>query len=349
MQLNFKSILEDNSMVIMLINKLKFSFISKYIRSSLFIISIFSLYLLLSTQTFAACTTTGSTQMTYEYNAANIQSPASLTFTGTWLCRGNNNRPQNTGISRNICSKVIFDGRTSSSNGNYLNYEVSNLNIGGLQQSKISSNTWYGPAITSASNNVLSYSITVTVPSNFNQLTAANSGTYTGSLRLYMDMQDFNAPCEGDSGGGWDSDNKYLTFNYVIPAICQFHSTDSVNFGIISDIGTTKQNYDAEGAIYTTCSNGTPYSIYLNDGNNRVQNNYRQMTSNGHFLAYQLYQDSSRTQVWESINNKQNSSEYTRNGTGLRQKLPVYGRIPMGINVPIPGSYSDTVIVNIVY
>lgn len=296
----------------------------------------------------ASCTTTGANEVTYQYTAATILSPASITFTGTWSCKGDS-KPQKLGISRNICSKLMFDGQTSTSNGHYLNYIVSDLSIGGLQQSKVSSNTWYGPALTSANNNVLNYSVKVTLPNSFSQLSTLASGTYTGSLTMYMDMQDYGAPCEGDSGGGWDSGNKRLNFSYVIPALCQFNSTDSIDFGNISDVGKTKQNYDADGAIYTTCNAGTPYSIFLSDGNNRIQDSFRQMNANGEFLAYQLYKDIARTQVWESMTKKQPNGEVKATGTGLRQKTIVYGRIPLGTSVPTPGNYSDTVIVNIVY
>ncbi|MFX9366515.1 spore coat protein U domain-containing protein, partial [Acinetobacter baumannii] len=77
--------------------------------------------------------------------------------------------------------------------------------------------------------------------------------------------------------------------NYVVPSFCQLDSTSNVDFGNISDIGTTSRDYTAQGAINATCNNGTPYSIYLGDGNNRISGGFRRMTNgSSQYIPYQL-------------------------------------------------------------
>ncbi|MFX6555951.1 SCPU domain-containing protein, partial [Acinetobacter baumannii] len=77
-------------------------------------------------------------------------------------------------------------------------------------------------------------------------LVAYPKGTYIGTVQLYWDMQASSSTvCEGDSGGGWDSGNTTITANYVVPSFCQLDSTSNVDFGNISDIGTTSRDYTA--------------------------------------------------------------------------------------------------------
>ena len=308
------------------------------------------IYLCNSNESHASCTTTGSTNTTYTYTAATINTPASITFTGSWTCKTDSFWTQY-GTSKNICSKVVFSGNTSSINGSSLPYTITNLSVGGLTQSQISTNTWYGPATTVASNNVLNYSITVTVPNQSNTLIASPKGTYTGTLQLYMDMQQNDGSCEGNSGGGWDSSNKTLTFNYIVPSLCQFNSSNTVDFGTIADIGQASKNYDANGAIFSTCNPGTPYTIYLGDGNNRISGGNRQMSSANNYLQYQLYKNSTRTSIWDTTGGTTTggSGGVSSTGTGSSQSTPVYGRIPSGTTIPVPGNYTDTVIVNVTY
>lgn len=87
----------------------------------------------------------------------------------------------------------------------------------------------------------------------------------------------------------------------MVPSLCQLNSTSTVDFGNINDIGTTKRDYTAQGAVNTTCNYGTPYSIYLGDGNHRIAGGFRRMIhDNNDYIPYQLYKDSNYSTVWDA-------------------------------------------------
>ncbi|MFX9877834.1 spore coat protein U domain-containing protein, partial [Acinetobacter baumannii] len=88
---------------------------------------------------------------------------------------------------------------------------------------------------------------------------------------------------------------------FVVPTLCQLNSTSNVDFGNINDIGTASRDYTTQGAVNTTCNYGTPYTIYLGDGNNRISGGFRRMAnSNNEFIPYQLYKDAAYSSVWDA-------------------------------------------------
>ncbi|MFI7965944.1 SCPU domain-containing protein, partial [Acinetobacter baumannii] len=207
----------------------------------------------------AACTVSGTTNNTFIYTAANINSDATVNLSGTITCT-NLGLPQ---ISNFMCMKTVFTGTTNAINSVSLPYTVT-ATVGGAGSSTTNqtSNVWYGPVPTVASNNIVSYSVYIKVPARTGSLIAYPQGTYTASVRLYWDMDLLGLSC-GDLLGGWDSGDTLLTANFVVPSLCQLNSTSTVDFGNINDIGMTKRDYTAQGAVNTTCNFGTPYSIYL--------------------------------------------------------------------------------------
>lgn len=146
--------------------------------------------------------------------------------------------------------------------------------------------------------------------------------------------------------------NGTLGVTAVVGAGCQVNSgtVDSgninfgnLNFGSINTIGGA--NIDAQttgsgnGSITMECSDGTPFSITLDDGLNptggtRAMVNTSDPTS---LLAYELYQNAARTVPW-SI-----STPLTATASGAPTTFEVYGRIPGGQTGITPDSYSDTV------
>jgi len=152
----------------------------------------------------------------------------------------------------------------------------------------------------------------------------------------------------------WDSGNVTLTANFVVPSMCQLNSTSTVDFSNINDISTTKRDYTAQGAVNSTCNYGTPYSIYLGDGNNRIAGGFRRMTNgNNEYIPYQLYKDSNYSTVWDAtggVTNIGGAGGVSGTGTGSAQSTPVYGKIPQGTSIAsTPGSYSDSVVVTVTY
>lgn len=298
----------------------------------------------------AACTVSGTTNNTFTYTAANINSDATVNLSGTITCT-NLGLPQ---ISNFMCMKTVFTGTTNAINSVSLPYTVT-ATVGGAGSSTTNqtSNVWYGPVPTVASNNIVSYSVNIKVPARTGSLIAYPQGTYTASVRLYWDMDLLGLSC-GDLLGGWDSGDTLLTANFVVPSLCQLNSTSTVDFGNINDISTTSRDYTAQGAVNTTCNFGTPYSIYLGDGNNRIVGGFRRMSnSNNEFIPYQLYKDSNYSTVWDAtggVTNIGGTGGVSKTGTGSAQTTTVYGKIPQGTAIASrPGVYSDSVVVTVTY
>ncbi|MEB7640063.1 spore coat U domain-containing protein [Acinetobacter pittii] len=298
----------------------------------------------------AACTVSGTTNNTFTYTAANINSDATVNLSGTITCT-NLGLPQ---ISNFMCMKTVFTGTTNAINSVSLPYTVT-ATVGGAGSSTTNqtSNVWYGPVPTVASNNIVSYSVNIKVPARTGSLIAYPQGTYTASVRLYWDMDLLGLSC-GDLLGGWDSGDTLLTANFVVPSLCQLNSTSTVDFGNINDISTTSRDYTAQGAVNTTCNFGTPYSIYLGDGNNRIAGGFRRMiNSNNEFIPYQLYKDSNYSTVWDDtggVTNVGGTGGVSKTGTGSAQTTTVYGKIPQGTAIASrPGVYSDSVVVTVTY
>ncbi|EXS25972.1 spore Coat Protein U domain protein [Acinetobacter sp. 742879] len=298
----------------------------------------------------AACTVSGTTNNTFTYTAANINSDATVNLSGTITCT-NLGLPQ---ISNFMCMKTVFTGTTNAINSVSLPYTVT-ATVGGAGSSTTNqtSNVWYGPVATVASNNIVSYSVNIKVPARTGSLIAYPQGTYTASVRLYWDMDLLGLSC-GDLLGGWDSGDTLLTANFVVPSLCQLNSTSTVDFGNINDISTTSRDYTAQGAVNTTCNFGTPYSIYLGDGNNRIAGGFRRMiNSNNEFIPYQLYKDSNYSTVWDAtggVTNVGGTGGVSKTSTGSAQTTTVYGKIPQGTAIASrPGVYSDSVVVTVTY
>lgn len=255
-----------------------------------------------------------------------------------------------------MCMKTVFTGNTNANNSVSLPYTVT-ATVGGAGSSTTNqtSNVWYGPVRTVASNNIINYSVNVKVPARTGSLIAYPKGTYTGTVQLFWDMQaSSSSVCEGNSGGGWDSGNTTITANYVVPSLCQLDSTSNVDFGNINDIGSTSRDYTAQGAVNTTCNNGTPYSIYLGDGNNRIAGGFRRMTNgSSQYIPYQLYQNSTYSTVWDTtggVTAVGGSGGVSKTGSGSAQSTNVYGKIPQGTTISTtPGNYSDSVVVTVTY
>jgi len=324
----------------------KFSLFLKYFIG----ICLFYLVYAFFSPAHAACTVSGTTNSTFTYTAANINSDATVNLSGTITCT-NLGLPQ---ISNFMCMKTVFTGTTNAINSVSLPYTVT-ATVGGAGSSSTNqtSNVWYGPVATIASNNIVSYSVNVKVPARTGSLIAYPKGTYTASVRLYWDMDLLGLSC-GDLIGGWDSGDTLLTANFVVPSMCQLNSTSTVDFGNINDISTTKRDYNAQGAVNSTCNYGTPYSIYLGDGNNRISGGFRRMINgNNEYIPYQLYKDSNYSTVWDTtggVTNVGGAGGVSGTGTGSAQTTTVYGKIPQGTSIAsTPGSYADSVVVTVTY
>lgn len=100
---------------------------------------------------------------------------------------------------------------------------------------------------------------------------------------------------------------------------------------------------DGQGNIAVNCTNGEPYSLDVNNGNNFSSPNRRMKNDNvgTSFLNYAIYSDSGRATAWPASQNLV--------GSGSVQSYPVYGRIPAGQSTAVAGPYSDQLAVTVTY
>lgn len=114
--------------------------------------------------------------------------------------------------------------------------------------------------------------------------------------------------------------------------------------------GSISANVDATTTITATCATGSSYSVSLNAGLGAGATfATRRMTSGANTLAYSLFLDSGRTDVWgDGVAGTTAGAAFFTTGTGGAQALTVFGRIPAPQTIPT-GLYSDTITVTVTF
>ncbi|WP_233800586.1 Csu type fimbrial protein [Paraburkholderia sp. HP33-1] len=126
----------------------------------------------------------------------------------------------------------------------------------------------------------------------------------------------------------------------TVNANCTVSATDMA-FGAYSGA-----QLDSTATITATCSNGTAYTVGLNQGLTGTGVTDRRMAGPGtDTLLYHLFSDTTRTTNWDDVGG---ANPATGTGTGSAQALTVYGRVPADQFVQA-GNYSDTVTVTVSY
>tara|TARA_R110002049_G_scaffold187172_5_gene355428 strand:- start:1266 stop:1763 length:498 start_codon:yes stop_codon:yes gene_type:complete len=130
-------------------------------------------------------------------------------------------------------------------------------------------------------------------------------------------------------------------------------SADDVSFGTYDPLSGS--NHDATGEVRVTCgaliaSVSVSYTISLSSGSSGTAMS-RSMANGGSTLAYNLYTNPSRTNVW---GNGAGGTVTLGNSYTLSllfpktDAFPVYGRIPPGQTVGA-GSYSDSLVATVTF
>lgn len=102
---------------------------------------------------------------------------------------------------------------------------------------------------------------------------------------------------------------------------------------------------DQTGIIAVTCTTGTAYEIYLDDGIHYSAPDRRMKHgAAAYYLNYDLYRDAGRTARWG--NSDPDDVHMTSDGTA--QNITVYGRMPAGQSGPV-GDYADTITVTVTF
>ncbi len=124
-------------------------------------------------------------------------------------------------------------------------------------------------------------------------------------------------------------------------AFCEVNATD-LDFGTT---GLLNNNVDAAGQVSVRCTNGTPYEVRLNGGlAGATSPDQRRMSNGSESIRYGIYRDSARTLGWGDAS----ANAVSGVGTGNLQTYTTHGRV-FAQTTPSPGTYTDTVVVTVVY
>jgi len=141
-----------------------------------------------------------------------------------------------------------------------------------------------------------------------------------------------------------------LTVTMTVTASCTIN-TATLTFPSTAGTALTSAAVTANTTVSVTCTSSSPYAIGMGQGNNYASGN--RMASGGSYLPYGLYVDSGYTYPWTTA--ASNSSCTTANdcylgtGTGSAQSVPIYGQVPTTATAPVPGTYTDTVLMTITF
>jgi spore coat protein U-like protein len=185
-------------------------------------------------------------------------------------------------------------------------------------------------------------SATATVYARFlaSQQTVA-AGSYTATFTANPFIQYANKTATPCPTGGLTSSTSTSVTATVLSS-CNVAAT-AVNFGSRGLLTTTT---DAQGTLSIQCSTSLPYTVSLDGGTSGATDpTQRKMTFSGANVTYGLYRDAARSLAWGSTLGTNTTSG---TGTGLTQTQTVYGRVPTQ-TTPMPGAYSDSVVVTVGY
>ena len=140
-----------------------------------------------------------------------------------------------------------------------------------------------------------------------------------------------------------------MNVTVTIQGNCQAIEVGDLDFGTHAMYtGTTPQNDDAQTTLDVLCNNGEAYTVELDYGIQPTGGNQRNVINDGSStIAYNLYKDSARTQVWgtESV---ESGSSVAGTGSGQYDQRIVYGRL-LQTNANLAGTYTDLVTASLTF
>lgn len=176
----------------------------------------------------------------------------------------------------------------------------------------------------------------------FGGQSTAEATTYTSDftgndvdIRYRVTNNDDCSAGSGSSGGAVS-----FTVSGTVAPKCVV-STAPVNFGSHSALIS---NIDAVGSVSVTCTPATNYAIRLDGGHAAAAPTARKMFKGSDIITYGLYRNPERDQPWGYTE----GTTAQGTGSGNAQPHPVYGRVGPQ-STPLPGTYTDTVVVIVDY
>lgn len=179
---------------------------------------------------------------------------------------------------------------------------------------------------------------------------ARPAGAYVSELTddaITGEIKPGNSGCNSGSSAGSFIGTTFDARVYINGG-CNITAGSLLDFG--SMMGSTSQQRDGSVQLTATCSPDLPYTIALDAGQvpgNTLADRRLGLDGTGPgAIAYQLYLDSGRSQVW---GDGSTGAVHDGTGTGADQDITVYGRVPAGQPLPAAGTYRDMVTATIVY
>jgi spore coat protein U-like protein len=142
-----------------------------------------------------------------------------------------------------------------------------------------------------------------------------------------------------------------LNVAVTISSFCSMNATAGSPLNLtFPTTGTLTQPVASAAAtiLNVTCSAGTPYTIKLGEGLNKLTDGDRQMVRAGGTLKipYKLSRQALGVEEW----GPGAAFTPTSPGSGAAQAFSIFGYIPaIGGTQPTPGTYTDTVVITIDY
>jgi spore coat protein U-like protein len=142
-----------------------------------------------------------------------------------------------------------------------------------------------------------------------------------------------------------------LPVQMQITAACTVN-TSSLTFTTTSGTSLTSSQVTQTGTISVTCTNSSPYSIGLDNGQN-ASSGQRRMANSTNYISYNVYLDSAHTEPWTTAATSSTCTGtntcYLGTGDGSAQTVDVYGVVPTVTAAPASGTYSDSITITVTY
>ena len=143
---------------------------------------------------------------------------------------------------------------------------------------------------------------------------------------------------------GAQSASASLTVTASVSTNCTI-STAPVNFGAYDPVAANATApLDGIGTLTVTCTKGATARVGLNAGGNSQGATRRMSQSGTAYLNYEIYKDSSRTNVWG--NALDDSLDVGAAPNRNPRTFTAYGRVANGQDATV-GNYTDTVVATV--
>lgn len=155
-------------------------------------------------------------------------------------------------------------------------------------------------------------------------------------------MAAITGDAQGATAGG------SVTSTATVLPICRSLTIAPLAFG---NYDPTAANTTASATFTVQCSRATPVTVALDRGATTDSSIAARRLSDGrgNTLGYQLYSSADRTSVWGD--GSAGSLAVTATGLGLEtiMQFTVYGEIPAGQSLAVPGQYTDSITITLTY